>query len=72
MFGVGGDLNLKSPIQGQKVLSIKLTRIYLILQKYVTIRESSSTTNSWKWFVSRQLKKIKDMYFNLYNNAKTS
>lgn len=51
MFGVGGDLNLKSPIQGQKVLSIKLTGTYLILQKYVTIRESSSTTNSWKWLI---------------------
>ena len=55
MFGVGGDLNLKSPIQRQKALSIKLTGTYLILQIYVT-RESSSTTNSWKWFVSRQLK----------------
>lgn len=56
MFGVGGDLNLKSPIQRQKALSIKLIGTYLILQIYVTTRESSSTTNSWKWFVSRQLK----------------
>lgn len=56
MFGVGGDLNLKSPIQRQKALSIKLTGTYLILQIYVTTRESSSTTNSWKKFLSRQLK----------------
>lgn len=57
MFGVGEDLNLKSLIQGQNVLLIKLAGTFLILQKYVTIRESSSTTNSWKWFVSSQLKK---------------
>ena len=56
MFGVGGDLNLKSPIQRQKALSIKLIGTYLILQIYVTTRESSSTTNSWKKFLSRQLK----------------